>query len=129
MLLAHWQDSHLIKPSGRSFDQGGTTRQSIFDPLDADECSRLQAKGLRVYATVLQVMMNSAFARPDSARTPHPAPGWTPLTSVGRRTYLLTHLTYCGWIGSLDLARSLVRQLSRPTVGGTMRCRSRRPSL
>lgn len=48
------QDYALVAPKGRSFDDGGTTREGCFDPLDRELCSQRMAAGLKVYATVLQ---------------------------------------------------------------------------
>lgn len=48
------QDYALVAPRGRSAHQNGTTREGLFDPLDAAVRSERISKGLRVFATVLQ---------------------------------------------------------------------------
>ena len=47
-------DYALIAPLGRSADDGGTTREGRFDPLDPAQRAERMAAGLKVYATVLQ---------------------------------------------------------------------------
>ncbi len=47
------EDYRLVAPAGRSADQGGTTKEGRFDPLDAIQLAERMAAGLRVYATVL----------------------------------------------------------------------------
>ena len=48
------QDYALVTASGKSADEGGSTREAQFDPLDAEQRAERMARGLRVYATVLQ---------------------------------------------------------------------------
>ena len=58
------QDYALVAPRGRSADENGTTRQALFDPLDAAQRSERMARGLKVYATVLQA--GETIVCPDS---------------------------------------------------------------
>ena len=44
----------IVKKGTRSADEGGTTREAYFDPLNATQRKEKMAAGLRVYATVLQ---------------------------------------------------------------------------
>ena len=58
------QDYALVAPLGKSTDEGGTTREGRFDPLDpAQRAARMRA-GLRVYATILQP--GETIVSPDS---------------------------------------------------------------
>jgi hypothetical protein len=47
-------DYALVAPKGKGADQGGTTKEGVFDPLDVAQRAAREAAGLRVYATVLQ---------------------------------------------------------------------------
>lgn len=53
-VLCSPQDSAKMRSCGRSADEGGTTRQARFDPLDAAQLRERLDAGLDVYATVLQ---------------------------------------------------------------------------
>lgn len=58
------KDHALVAPAGKSADEGGSTRQARFDPLDAGHRAELEARGLTTYATVLQP--GETIVAPDS---------------------------------------------------------------